>query len=364
MLCHFCPQRTSELPACQKQINETNKLFKEVFDGSNWRFKSQPEKVAHLQDKPICSQCVEYRKQRSKLRTLKRREKEKRNKQFQKTASTALKQSLENSNEINLLKKEQTSIQEQVEFNASLVTVTASKVYDANFIHGKNKEQKNRIQQQKILIDSQGTIYQWKDSKKHQIGWIFFFILIPLGIYHFLKLKKKKKKIDNSLDEIKDKFNNWRFSIYSSLVFFILFFTLSEQALKKFRPQLERFVNNYQNLAFGFTALLLGGLLILDGFISSNLKTNLQGLSFNVEKVVSDKELKKQMFFKTQDSTETLKENFKRFGMLAIPTMIVSILGSKWKNHWLSYGYYLIPVVYSFIRIWEVERLLKKIKLS
>jgi hypothetical protein len=113
-----------------------------------------------LQDKPICSQCVEYRKQRSKLRTLKRREKEKRNKQFQKTASTALKQSLENSNEINLLKKEQTSIQEQVEFNASLVTVTASKVYDANFIHGKNKEQKNRIQQQKILIDSQGTIYQ------------------------------------------------------------------------------------------------------------------------------------------------------------------------------------------------------------
>jgi hypothetical protein len=59
-----------------------------------------------------------------------------------------------------------------------------------------------------------------------------------------------------------------------------------------------------------------------------------------------------------------LKENFKRFGMLAIPTMIVSILGSKWKNHWLSYGYYLIPVVYSFIRIWEVERLLKKIKLS
>jgi hypothetical protein len=55
----------------------------------------------------------------------------------------------------------------------------------------------------------------------------------------------------------------------------------------------------------------------------------LQGLSFNVEKVVSDKELKKQMFFKTQDSTETLKENFKRFGMLAIPTMIVSILGSK-----------------------------------
>jgi hypothetical protein len=77
----------------------------------------------------------------------------------------------------------------------------------------------------------------------------------------------------------------------------------------------------------------LGILLVIDGFISSNLKTNLQRLSFSVEKTIDDKDLKKKIFFKTQDSTETLKENFKKFGMLAIPTMIVGILGATWKEH-------------------------------
>jgi len=77
----------------------------------------------------------------------------------------------------------------------------------------------------------------------------------------------------------------------------------------------------------------LGILLVIDGIISSNLKTNLQRLSFSVEKTIDDKDLKKKIFFKTQDSTETLKENFKKFGMLAIPTMIVGILGAKWKKH-------------------------------
>jgi hypothetical protein len=61
--------------------------------------------------------------------------------------------------------------------------------------------------------------------------------------------------------------------------------------------------------------------------MSSKLKTNLQRLSFGIEKNIHDKNLKKRIFFKTQDSTETLKENFKRFGMLTIPSMIAGIYG-------------------------------------
>ena len=76
------------------------------------------------------------------------------------------------------------------------------------------------------------------------------------------------------------------------------------------------------------TALTLGLLAIGDGMISSNLKTNLQRLSFNIQESVHDKEIKKKLFFKTQDATETLKENFKKFGMLAIPLLIIRILGN------------------------------------
>ena len=227
----------------------------------------------------------------------------------------------------------------------------------------KHKEYKEKKEQADIEKKSQKTIYHWKDSPKHQMGWIFFFILVPLGFRKYFKLKNKKVKINNSFDEIKDKFESWRLNIYGSLSFYVIFFVLIEQALTKFRPWLEKFVNNHQIFAFWFTALLLGILLVIDGFISSNLKTNLQRLSFSVEKTIDDKDLKKKIFFKTQDSTETLKENFKKFGMLAIPTMIVGILGTRWKENWLSYGYYLIPVGYSFVRIWEVNNVLKKIKL-
>ena len=50
--------------------------------------------------------------------------------------------------------------------------------------------------------------------------------------------------------------------------------------------------------------------------------------------------------------------------MIAIPTVVIGILGERWKKHWLSYAYYLIPAFYAGFRVWEVENLLRKLNLK
>ena len=224
------------------------------------------------------------------------------------------------------------------------------------------KDLKNSEKQEKINYLKEHNIYHLHTTK-HKLFWIIFFILAPSSIVYWYKLKNKKRKINNSLDEIREKFESWRFSIYSSLLFYIVFFFMSVQFINRFiRPNSDFLINNYLFTTFSCTAVLLGALFVVDGIISSNMKTHLQRLSFNVEKSVSDKILKKNIFFKTQDSNETLKENFKRFGMTVVPTMIIGIFGDKWREHQLSLVSYLIPVIYAFCRILEVEYNIEKIK--
>jgi len=75
--------------------------------------------------------------------------------------------------------------------------------------------------------------------------------------------------------------------------------------------------------------LLLGFLFIIDSAITSSLKTPLSRLSVKVENAAIDEKIKKGVLGKTQEANETFKETLKKFGLLAIPTLIISLLGRK-----------------------------------
>ena len=64
----------------------------------------------------------------------------------------------------------------------------------------------------------------------------------------------------------------------------------------------------------------------------------------------------------TQESNEVMKETFKRFGLLAVPTLIIGLIKITWEGSMFSNIYYLVPVVYAGLRIWETERGMNKIK--
>jgi hypothetical protein len=67
----------------------------------------------------------------------------------------------------------------------------------------------------------------------------------------------------------------------------------------------------------------------VDGFITSSLKTPLQRLGVKIENAPIDEKTKGKLLSKTQKANEVLKENFKRFGLLALPAIITGLLGKK-----------------------------------
>ena len=91
---------------------------------------------------------------------------------------------------------------------------------------------------------------------------------------------------------------------------------------------------------------ILGILFIIDGYISSELKTPLQRLSMKIENAdISEKE-KKELLSKTQQANETFKETLKRFGLLSIAGMIIKLLGRYFEDSTLSNFCYLLPLLF------------------
>lgn len=74
-------------------------------------------------------------------------------------------------------------------------------------------------------------------------------------------------------------------------------------------------------------ALFVGGLFIVDGKITSRLKTPLQRLGVKIENSPHlQEEQKKSLLNCTQEANETMKETLKRFGLLALFPLIVGII--------------------------------------
>jgi len=96
---------------------------------------------------------------------------------------------------------------------------------------------------------------------------------------------------------------------------------------------------------------ILGGLFLLDSYISSELKTPLQRLSVKIESAnISEKE-KKFLLSRTQQSNETFKETLKRFGLLSIVGVAIKLLGKTFDEKLLSNLCYVVPLAFGGWRI-------------
>jgi len=105
---------------------------------------------------------------------------------------------------------------------------------------------------------------------------------------------------------------------------------------------------------------ILGGLFLVDSYISSELKTPLQRLAIKIESAnISEKE-KKELLSITQRSNETFKETLKRFGLLTIAGTLIKLLGKSFDEKIIANFCYLIPIAFGGWQIWEISKKIKK----
>lgn len=107
--------------------------------------------------------------------------------------------------------------------------------------------------------------------------------------------------------------------------------------------------------------IALGLLFTIDGVIGSQLKTPLGRLAVKIESSPLSEKEKKKLLNRTQEANELFKETFKRFGLTVIPVIPMGILG-KSKENLIIYVSYLIPMLYSSIRILQTKKQLRTVK--
>jgi hypothetical protein len=150
-----------------------------------------------------------------------------------------------------------------------------------------------------------------------------------------------------------------------SVLFYAVSFYLLQQFINKWiRPNIKWCLENWEDTTILSVTGILGILFLLDSLISSELKTPLQRLSVKIESAdISEKE-KKFLLSRTQQSNETFKETFKRFGLLSIAGVTIKLLGKTFDEKLLSNLCYAVTLAFGGWRIWEVGRVLKKMKKS
>ena len=72
--------------------------------------------------------------------------------------------------------------------------------------------------------------------------------------------------------------------------------------------------------------MILGFCTIADSRASGYLKSSLQRLGFCIEKSLLTEKAKDQLLTETQDTNELFKTTFQRFGLTALPVLLVSII--------------------------------------
>jgi len=111
--------------------------------------------------------------------------------------------------------------------------------------------------------------------------------------------------------------------------------------------------------------ILLGFLYIADNFITSILKTPLQRLGVKIESSPIPEKIKKKLLSKTQEANESFKETFKKFGIVALTPLLISLVGKKiWDANLIANVCFFVPICYAGWRIREVNKILKRVKKS
>jgi len=202
-------------------------------------------------------------------------------------------------------------------------------------------------------------------------------------------MNKEKTSQPSSLQEIREKFVDWRRNMYLALLVCFSIFFSSEYIIDFVKSsELVDPKNPFLMLA---VEIILGLLFLGDSKITSYLKTPLQRLAIKIENADLPEEKKKELLQSTQEANELFKETFKKFGILAVPTMVTGLLKSgptevwgeyideidgqkkKHKIGWIpddnprgykkyvKYVRYTIPIIYASWIIWDIERMTKKL---
>ena len=112
---------------------------------------------------------------------------------------------------------------------------------------------------------------------------------------------------------------------------------------------MDKFAPEHPRLAMMLIGLVLGIVYIADGFIASGLKTPLQRLGNKIEHSDLVEKHKRPLLSKTQEANEVLKETLKKFGMLALPSLLLGTIEKEIQKEYMVFSYfcYLLPVFYS-----------------
>jgi hypothetical protein len=200
------------------------------------------------------------------------------------------------------------------------------------------------------------------NSWKHYVCWPAFLILSSVAIKRIRKINKKKPKpTANIQEEVQEKFNLWRLNMILSVAGYAVSFFILKGAIDKWlRPNIAWCLENYENTTILSVTGILGGLFLLDSYISSELKTPLQRLAIKIESAKLSEKDKKELLSITQRSNETFKETLKRFGLLTIAGTLIKLLGKAFDEKAIANFCYAIPIAFGGWQIWEVSKKIKK----
>jgi len=186
--------------------------------------------------------------------------------------------------------------------------------------------------------------------------------------------RKEKVQIAQSLTDIRAKFKKWWLYIGACAISYVVLFIVSKLIVSWVKPHAKKyFVNDWTTL---FIAVILGFCTIADSRASGYLKSSLQRLGFCIEKSLLTEKAKDQLLTETQDTNELFKTTFQRFGLTALPVLLVSIIDNgvakvvngentvigkvipvaKKSENWIFYIYYVIPVLLVTWKIWQISK--------
>ena len=153
--------------------------------------------------------------------------------------------------------------------------------------------------------------------------------------------------------------------MYASTGAYVVGFYLIKQAIDKWvNPHISGLIAKYELITVTVVCLFIGGGFYLDGLITSSLKTPLQRLSIKIENAPIDEKVKKALLSKTQKVNELFKETLKRFGLLAVVGILIKLIEVFWNERLITLLSYAVPLAGALKIIWEVDKSLKKLKLS
>ena len=191
--------------------------------------------------------------------------------------------------------------------------------------------------------------------------WIPSLISLGVGSYLYFKKSKKKKKLiaKSQFDNAKESYFEWRSNVYLWVTFYVLFFVLVGQAITKITPTIREWIKNpvIDLLLILPSSLILGGLSVWDGYITSTLKTPLQRIAMKAESANIAEKDRKELLSKTQTMNELFKETFKKFGLLTFPAMFkTTFKGSKYL--WILDAWLFFAL---FVGVWQIFEMNKTI---